>query len=403
PALGEGFGHEGTAHVGIGPGGTAQGGIEHAMPDDSTVHEAVFASAEVVKAKPKWSRQFKALLAMGIALVLIVGASFVGAAVLRPILGMDKVTDYPGPGSGQVVVTVQPGSGPRAVAQDMQQQGVIADVDTFLKAFASTNSSLHPGDFTFKKQMKASDAAAILAQDSGGKVIYFALSAGMRIGDSLDAIAKASGANRKDLDALNTQPGQFGLPANAKNLEGYLAPGEYKLPVGTSPKDILAKLVTTTTDELKKDGITDPAKQYEVLTIASIVQAEGGQADYGNVAGAVYNRLKPNDQTNGLIQSDATVTYGLGTKTVQLTDAQKQDGSNPYNTYVHTGLPPGPIGSPGTKAVAAAAHPTQNDYLFWVTVNLDTGETKFAKTYAEHQGYVAQYQQWCTSNAGKCQ
>jgi UPF0755 protein len=88
---------------------------------------------------------------------------------------------------------------------------------------------------------------------------------------------------------------------------------------------------------------------------------------------------------------------------VQLTDRQKQDASNPYNTYVHTGLPPGPIGSPGSKAVAAAAHPTANDYLYWVTVNLDTGETKFAKTYAEHQGYVAQYQQWCTANPGKCQ
>jgi UPF0755 protein len=315
---------------------------------------------------------------------------------------MDKVSDYSGPGSGQVVVTVQPGSGVRAVAEDLQQDGVIADVDTFLKAFASVGASLHPGDFTFKKQMKASDAAQILAGDTS-KVIYFALSAGLRVNESLDAIAKAAGVDRKDLDKLNTQPAQFGLPPQAKNLEGYLAPGEYRFPVGTAPKDILASLVTTTLNELKQDGITDPAKQYEVLTVASIVQAEGGQADYGNVAGAVYNRLKPNDQTNGLIQSDATVTYGLGTKTVQLTDAQKTDANNAYNTYVHPGLPPGPIGSPGSKAVAAAAHPTANDYLFWVTVNLDTGETKFAKTYAEHQTYVAQYQQWCTANAGKCQ
>lgn len=371
-------------------------------PDESTVHEAVFASAEVVKAPRRRSRQFKAIVAMGIALGLIVAACFLGAAVLRPLLGMDKVTDYPGPGTGQVSITVQPGSGPRAVAQELQQDGVIADTDTFLTAFANTGASLHPGDYTFKKQMKASDAAAILGQD-GTKVIYFALSAGLRVSDSLDTIAQASGINRKDLDALNSQPAQFGLPPNAKNLEGYLAPGEYRFPVGTSAKDILTKLVSTTTDELKQDGITDPAKQYEVLTVASIVQAEGGQADYGNVAGAIYNRLKPNDQTNGLIQSDATVTYGLGTKTVQLTDAQKQDASNPYNTYVHTGLPPGPIGSPGSKAVAAAAHPTPNDYLFWVTVNLDTGETKFAKTYAEHQTYVAQYNQWCTANPGKCQ
>ncbi|MDQ4501144.1 endolytic transglycosylase MltG [Sinomonas sp. ASV322] len=374
-----------------------------ALPlEPSTVHETVFANAELVKAKPRRSRQFKALVSLGIALALIVAASFVGAALLRPILGMDKVTDYPGPGTGQVVVTVKPGSAARAVAQDLQQQGVIADTDTFLKVLAATNASIHPGDFTFKKQMKASDAAAILTDD-GSKVVYFALSAGLRINDSLDTIAKSAHVDRKDLDALNGQPAQFGLPAQAKNLEGYLEPGEYRFPVGTSAKDILTKLVSTRLDELKQDGITDPAKQYEVLTIASIVQAEGGQADYGNVAGAIYNRLKPNDQTRGLIQSDATVTYGLGTKTVQLTDAQKADGGNAYNTYVHQGLPPGPIGSPGSKAVAAAAHPTANNYLYWVTVNLDSGETKFASTYAEHQANVAQYTQWCAANAGKCQ
>jgi UPF0755 protein len=334
--------------------------------------------------------------------VLAVAGSVLVALALRSTLGMDRVNDYPGPGTGEVHVTVKPGTGPLAVAQELQQDGVVADAETFVRAFAGTGGKISPGDFTFKKEMKSSDAAQILAGDSADKVIYFALSAGMRVGDSLDAIAKASSSNRKDLDAFNAKPGDFGLPAEAKTLEGYLAPGEYRFPVGTSAKDILAKLVAATVDELKQDGITDPAQQYRVLTVASIVQAEGGRADYGNVAGAIENRLKPNDQTNGLLQSDATVTYGLGTRTVQLTDAQKQDADNPYNTYVHPGLPPGPIGSPGAKAVAAAAHPTANDYLYWVTVNLDTGETKFAKTYAEHQTYVAQYEQWCQANAGKC-
>lgn len=333
--------------------------------------------------------------------VVAVGSVLVALA-LRSALGMDRVADYPGPGTGEVRVTVQPGTGLLTVAQELKQDDVVADADTLVRAVGDSGGKIHPGDFTFKKQMKASDAAQVLAGD-GSKVIYFALSAGLRINESLDIIAKSAGVDRKDLDKLNAQPGQFGLPAQAKNLEGYLAPGEYRFPVGTAGKDILASLVSTTLDELKKDGVTDPGKQYEVLTVASIVQAEGGQADYGNVAGAIYNRLKPNDQTNGLVQSDATVTYGLGTKTVQLTDAQKADANNAYNTYVHQGLPPGPIGSPGSKAVAAAAHPTPNDYLFWVTVNLDTGETKFAKTYAEHQGYVAQYQQWCNANAGKCQ
>ncbi|NUP73566.1 MAG: endolytic transglycosylase MltG [Sinomonas sp.] len=340
-------------------------------------------------------------IALSVVIALTVAGSVVAALALRSALGMDKVADYPGPGSGQVQVTVQPGTGLLTVAQELQQDGVVADADTFVRAFSGIGGKIRPGDFTFKEHMRASDAAQILAAD-GPKAIYFALSAGLRITDSLDTIAKSAGVDRADLEKLNSQPAQFGLPAQAKNLEGYLAPGEYRFPVGTPAKEILTSLVTTTLENLKQDGITDPAKQYEVLTVASIVQAEGGQADYGNVAGAIYNRLKPNDQTNGLVQSDATVTYGLGTKTVQLTEEQKADTNNAYNTYVHVGLPPGPIGSPGSKAVAAASHPTANDYLYWVTVNLDTGETKFAKTYAEHQGYVAQYQQWCTANAGKC-
>ena len=128
--------------------------------------------------------------------------------------------------------------------------------------------------------------------------------------------------------------------------------------MGSSAKDILQKLVGSTQDELKAQGVTDPAKQYDVVTVASIVQAEGGQAEYGDVAGAIYNRLKPNNtETNGLIQSDATVTYGLGIRSFHIDEAQKADKSNPYNTYANQGLPAGPIGSPGKTAIDAAAKP----------------------------------------------
>jgi UPF0755 protein len=139
------------------------------------------------------------------------------------------------------------------------------------------------------------------------------------------------------------------------------------------------------------------------VTVASIVQAEGGQAEYKDVAGAIYNRLKPtNTETSGLIQSDATVTYGLGKKTFHIDEAEKADKSNPYNTYAIQGLPAGPIGSPGKTAIDAAAKPNDNDYLYWVTINLDTKETKFSKTLAEHNGYVEQYNAWCEANPGRC-
>ncbi|NQD88214.1 endolytic transglycosylase MltG [Paenarthrobacter sp. CM16] len=355
------------------------------------------------KAAAKKARRRRRVLALLITLGVFVAAIAIGAQFLKPLLGMDKVTDYPGPGSGSVNITVPEGSGPKAVAVALVENKVVADADAFVKEFLNDGGELSPGEFTFRTEMKNSDAVDVLVNKDSSKVMYFALSAGLRINESLEAISKGSGISLQELNALNQAPAQFGVPSKAKNLEGFLAPGEYRFPLGTPAKDIVQKLVTTTLDELKSQGITEPAKQYDTVTIASIVQAEGGQADYGNVAGAIYNRLKPNNvETSGLIQSDATVTYGLGKKSFHLTEEEKADKSNTYNTYANVGLPAGPIGSPGKTAIDAAAKPTQNDYMYWVTINLDSKETKFSKTLAEHNTYVEQYNAWCQANPGRC-
>lgn len=387
---------------------------QHGHPLDEHAHghghhldehgHPLFADAPAVKKGPsKKVRRRRRFLALLLTLAVFVTALVVGAQFLKPLLGMDKVADYPGPGTGQVSVTVQPGEGVRSVATRLESEKVVANADTFASAFEAEGGTLSPGDFVFRQQMKSTDAVAILVGKDQGKVMYFALSAGLRIDESLAAIAKGSGIPEPDLKALSDSPAQFGVSAKAKNLEGFLAPGEYRFPLGTSAKEILQKLVSTTVDELKAQGVTDPDKQYDVVTVASIVQAEGGQAEYGDVAGAIYNRLKPdNTETNGLIQSDATVTYGLGIKSFHISEEQKADKSNPYNTYANVGLPVGPIGSPGKTAIDAAAKPKSNDYLYWVTINLDTKETKFSKTLAEHSVYVEQYNEWCAANAGRC-
>ena len=372
---------------------------------DDHPHDGLLAGSSavsVVKAPSKKVRRRRRFLALVLTLAVFVTAGAVGAQFLKPLLGNDKASDYPGPGTGEVKVTVQAGEGPRAVATALESGKVVANADTFLQAFTASGGTLAPGDYTFKMEMKNSDAVNILLGKDNGKVIYFALSAGLRIGESLQAISEGSGVPLAQLKALSDSPAQFGVPAAAKNLEGFLAPGEYRFPLGTPAKDILQGLVKSTTDELVSQGITDPEKQYQTLIVASIVQAEGGQADYGDVAGAIYNRLKPNDQTGGFLQVDSAVTYGLGTRSFNFTDAEREDKSNPYNTYANPGLPPGPIGSPGKTAIDAAAKPKANDYLFWVTINLDTKETKFSKTLAEHNTYVAQYNSWCQANAGRC-
>ena len=360
------------------------------------------AGSSVVTKPSKKVRRRRRLLALFLTLVVFVAAIAVGAQFLKPLLGSDKASDYPGPGSGEVQVSVQPGEGMRSVAAKLESGKVVANADTFLQAFMASGGTLSPGDFTFKSEMKNSDAVNVLLGHDKTKVIYFALSAGLRIDESLQAISEGSGIKVQQLKQFSDSPQQFGLPANAKNLEGFLHPGEYRFPLGTPAKDILQSLVKTTTDELVAQGITDPAKQYEAIIVASIVQAEGGQAEYGDVAGAIYNRLKPNDQTGGFLQVDSAVTYGLGTRSFNFTEEERKDKSNLYNTYANPGLPPGPIGSPGKTAIDAAAKPKTNEYLYWVTINLDTKETKFSKTLAEHNAYVEQYNSWCKANVGRC-
>ena len=80
---------------------------------------------------------------------------------------------------------------------------------------------------------------------------------------------------------------------------------------------------------------------------------------------------------------DASVAYGLNKSCTELTTADTEDPTNPYNTYVHPGLPPGPIASPGEASIDAVLHPADGPWKFWVTINLDTKETRFAETYDE--------------------
>lgn len=162
-------------------------------------------------------------------------------------------------------------------------------------------------------------------------------------------------------------------------------------------------MVKGTKTTLKNAGITDLKQGYRTLTVASILQAEAREKDYATVAGAIENRLDPgNKETHGLLQVDSAVIYGLKRYSLQFSPSEKKDKANKYNTYVHTGLTPTPIGSPADAAIKAAANPEDNGYYYWVTVNISTGETKFASTYAEHQQNQAQFRTWCSENPGVC-
>jgi len=413
--------HEVDAHtVRLGHVGRAQpdadgasGGNHDAEPeyvpdegyDDGHGREHVFLpghrSAPRVRQQRRRRRNIVMLTVLGIFVVGVVGmATFIKAIIPTPAV------DYPGPGTGEVTFTVQDGWGPIQIGRRLAEQDIVASEDLFLEALGQVEADskeIHPGDYQLKYQMRAIDAATTLVGEDAAKVHYVAIKQNVRTDAVFKEISTATGIGVAELEKLNQQPEQFGLDASIPTLEGYLHPGEYRFPVETDAKGILQLMVDATLKELTDQGVTDPAEQYRILKIASILQAEALPADYATVAGALENRLSPdNTETNGLLQVDSTVIYGLKRYSLQMTAEEKADAGNAYNTYVHAGLPPTPIGSPANTAIEAAIAPQQNDYYYWVTVDSTTGETKFARTYAEHLVNQEQFRQWCAANADVC-
>ena len=153
-----------------------------------------------------------------------------------------------------------------------------------------------------------------------------------------------------------------------------------------------------------KIGLDKGAKEigrspYEVLTVASLVQAEGRPDDYAKIARVIYNRMDPDTWggTYGYLQMDTTINYALKNKDLVLTTEQVQNTESPFNTYKYQGLPPTPINSPGEAAMDAALHPAEGDWLWYVTTNTDTGETKFTNDYDEFLVFKQEFSDFLAS------
>ena len=355
--------------------------------------------------KARRRRRLRGTVIMLVVLLVFAGTVYAAALMLRDALGLNDVTDYAGPGEGETVFNVPEGAGLLSIGDGLENADIVADSETFVEALSAISGGreVQPGEYEMRLQMSSAAAAEALLGENPSLVSYAAVARDLRQGEVFDILSASTNIPRAEFEALAAAPTQFGLPPQALSLEGYLHPGEYRFPIDATATDIIAEMVAATKARLETDGVTDPNEQYRILTIASIVQSEAQDRDYASVAGSINNRLTPgNTETNGYIQSDATVAYGLGERTYQLTPEEKADTSNPYNTFANPGLPKGPIGSPSDEAIDATVNPADVPFYFWVTVNLDTGETKFSETYAEHLRYVAEYDAWCGANPGRC-
>ncbi|WP_345764623.1 endolytic transglycosylase MltG [Diaminobutyricibacter sp. McL0608] len=351
----------------------------------------------------KKKRSLKPLWITLVILAILGGLAGTAYAIFQPqvakIIASFEPNDYKGSGSGEVLVSIKTGDTGSDIATTLQKAGVTKTFDAFYSLLLSQHPEpvFQPGAYRLAKQMSA-QAALTMLEDPKSRVDQTAvIPEGTAEKDILPLLADATKLPLADLQKAAGDVKSYGVPAEAKTLEGFLFPATYKFTPGTSAHDVIKTLVDRSFTALDDAGVA-PADRWKTVVLASIVQREAGLApDYPKVSRVFLNRLAQGWK----LQSDATVAYGTGhTDTVTTTDAERADVSNPYNTYAHAGLPVGPISNPGDLAINAALHPASGTWMYFVTWNLKTGETIFSTTQAEHDAAVQKWQQWMRDNPG---
>jgi len=333
--------------------------------------------------RSRGQRSGRGPLLIALVALLVVGlGAFLG---IRAIAGGGS-SDYSGGGSGSVTVVVAQGDSLRQIGRALADAGVVASESAFVDA-ASTDpraQSIAPGTYVLKSQMSGQSAVALMLDPAARQVKKLVVPEGWRMDRTLAAAAKATGIPVDQLRESLTKATSLGLPAYASgNPEGFLFPATYEFVPGTTSDKVVGAMLQRFAQSAQSSDLEGQAQArgltpLQVVTIASILEIEAAPNDYAKASRVIYNRLAQKMP----LQLDSTVNYALGLSSLHLTAAQLATDS-PYNTYLHKGLPPGPINSPGDAAIEAALNPTDGTWLYWVTTDPKTKTTKFATTYAD--------------------
>lgn len=345
------------------------------------------------------------ILALVLAAGLVVVASVYAFSSLSGLLpevslgGQEAAEDYEGAGTGEVIVEIPEGAGGGQIAEILVNEDVVASVGAFTAVLQADprSSGIQPGTYRMAQHMSSQAALGRLLDGNFREIDGVTVREGLWVSETFEILAEATGHDVADYEAVDPQT--LDLPAAADGeLEGYLFPSTYEFAPDTTPQDQLQAMIDLGTQTYADLGI-DEGELGEVITKASIVQGEGMFAeDLPKVARVIENRLDEG-QPLGM---DSTIHFIYQERgRAGTTDEQRADTS-PYNTYLYAGLPPGPINSPGEAAIRAVLEPEPGPWLYFVTVNPSTGETKFAETYEEHLANQEEFLQWCEDNPDQC-
>jgi len=286
-----------------------------------------------------------------------------------------------------VNITIRPGEGSRQIGEALEEAGVIDSAGRF-RAVASErglDGVLKPGDYQLETGMDVDSVIDILVRGPNLGT-PFTVPEGFTVKQIVDRIAATKRFSRAALDKALVAPSlevPF-RPKGVKSLEGLLFPQTYRIDKDATPTSVIQQMLDQLGTVMSRfDPATMPRhlSPYQILTVASIVEREAKvPEDRPKIARVIYNRLARGER----LQIDATVQYALGTAKPRLSTKDLQVAS-PYNTYLHAGLPPTPIASPGEASIEAAIRPAAGPWLFYVLIDGDghhaftASQTEFAR------------------------
>lgn len=344
-------------------------------------------------------------LAVLIALGVLLGGGYAVYAIGFPALKatLSPPPDYQGKGTGSVVVEVHEGDAASDIAQTLARHDVVKSADAFIDEARRNPESrmIQVGFYRMRHKMSAAAAMDVLVDPHNMVQDAVTIPEGWTADQIVHQLAEKTDFKAREFRAELAHPDRLGLPGYAHgDVEGYLFPATYEVQPDATPRSILTMMVDRFHQASGDLDLEQRARRlgyspHDVVTVASLVQAEARyDKDFPKVARVIYNRLEKHMR----LQFDSTVHYAVGKDGSVGTSDSDRAVSSPYNTYKNTGLPPGPISNPGTKALKAALDPASGSWLYFVTTNPDTGETKFATTYRQHLRNKKEFDRWCAQS-----
>jgi UPF0755 protein len=294
---------------------------------------------------------------------------------------------------------VAQGDNARAIAARLVAAGLIADADLFVDYVRVNGIDTRIQASTyFLAQTQSTTEIAQALTDPRSTQFPFRILEGWRmeeIAATIDGTVYFPFTGADFLRAVGpgaavseTFRAYVGLPDGA-SLEGFLFPDTYQLPAAITPemlRDLLTEqFMARVTPSMREAAAVQGLTLYQAVTLASIIQREAVHADEHPMISSVYtNRMRIGMK----LDADPTVQYGIGFRGGRwwpaITIADYTNAVHPYNTYLNTGLPPGPIASPGLTAIEAAISPAVSDFYFFRAECSGSGYHRFARTFEEH-------------------